>query len=75
VEWEIELAAEGKTEWPKGMGMPAQRALEAIGVTSLDEVTRFSEEELLALHGVGPKAVAVIKAALQERGKALREAR
>jgi hypothetical protein len=66
--------AEAKTGWPKGMGTPAQRALEAIGVTSLDKVTRFSKSELLALHGVGPKAVAVIEAALNEQGKALRDA-
>ena len=66
--------ADAKAVWPKGMGAPASSALEAIGATSLDEMTRFSEKELLALHGVGPKAVRVIKAALQERGKALREA-
>jgi hypothetical protein len=64
--------ADSTTEWPKGMGAPAERALEAIGVMSLDEVTRFSEKELLALHGVGPRAVRVLKAALAERGKTLR---
>ena len=61
-----------KTEWPKGMGAPARNALEALGVMSLDDVTRFSEKELLAIHGVGPKAVRVIAAALHEQGKALR---
>jgi predicted flap endonuclease-1-like 5' DNA nuclease len=65
---------DAKTEWPKGMGAPAQRALESNGVMRLDDVTRFSEKELLALHGVGPKAVAVIKAALREQGKTLRDA-
>lgn len=64
--------ADSTTEWPKGMGAPAERALEAIGVMSLDEVTQFSEKELLALHGVGPRAVRVLKAALAERGKTLR---
>lgn len=66
--------AADKMDWPKGMGRPAQSALEAIGVRSLDEVTRFSEKELLGIHGVGPKAVAVIKAALHEQGKLLRGA-
>jgi hypothetical protein len=68
------MVAEEKGRWPKGMGAPAGNALEALGVTSLDEVTRFSEKELLAIHGIGPKAVAVIKAALQEQGKSLRGA-
>jgi hypothetical protein len=56
------------------MGAPARNALESLGVMSLDGVTRFSEKELLAIHGVGPKAVAVIKAALHEQGKSLRGA-
>jgi predicted flap endonuclease-1-like 5' DNA nuclease len=60
-----------KTAWPKGMGAPARNALESLGVMGLDDVTKFSEKELLAIHGVGPKAVRVIKAALQEQGKAL----
>ncbi|WP_437479948.1 DNA-binding protein [Sorangium sp. So ce1014] len=56
---------------PKGIGKPATRALAAAGVTRLDQVTRFSEAELLAIHGVGPKAVGVIKAALETQGKSL----
>lgn len=63
---------DAKTGWPKDVGAPAQRALESNGVMCLDDVTRLSERELLALHGVGPKAVAVIKAALHEQGKMLR---
>jgi len=47
------------------------RALASIGVTRLDQVTRFTEAELLALHGMGPKALKAIKAALHARGKAL----
>ncbi|AUX44523.1 DNA-binding protein [Sorangium cellulosum] len=56
---------------PKGIGKPATRALAAVGVSRLEEVTRFTEAELLALHGVGPKAVGVLKAALGAQGKSL----
>ncbi|WP_437575146.1 DNA-binding protein [Sorangium sp. So ce887] len=56
---------------PKGIGKPATRALAAAGVSRLDQVTRFSEAELLAIHGVGPKAVGIIKAALETQGKSL----
>ena len=56
---------------PKGIGKPATRALAAAGVSRLDQVTRFSEAQLLALHGVGPKAVGIIKAALEAQGKSL----
>jgi hypothetical protein len=37
----------------------------------LDQVTRFTESQLLALHGMGPKAINAIKAALREQGKSL----
>jgi hypothetical protein len=69
------MVAEEKTRWPKGMGAPARNALESLGVMSLDDAATLSEKELLAIHGVGPKAVAVIKAALHDQGKSLRGAR
>jgi hypothetical protein len=57
--------------FPKGVAKPALRALASIGVTRLDQVTRFTEAELLALHGMGPKAIEIIKASLLEQGKSL----
>ncbi|WP_437302424.1 helix-hairpin-helix domain-containing protein [Sorangium sp. So ce388] len=56
---------------PKGIGKPATRALASAGISRLDQVARLSEAQLLALHGVGPKAVGVIKAALEAQGKSL----
>jgi hypothetical protein len=34
----------------------------------LSQVARLSRRELLALHGVGPKAVRILAEALRERG-------
>ncbi len=56
---------------PKGIGKPATRALASVGVISLDQVTRFTEGQLLALHGVGPKAVGILKDALRAQSKSL----
>jgi predicted flap endonuclease-1-like 5' DNA nuclease len=56
---------------PKGVGRPAMRALASVGVTELDQLTRFTEAELKALHGMGPKALGILKAALAAEGKAL----
>ena len=66
-------SVKGKVEsaLPKGIGNPALRALASVGVRNLDQVTRFSEAELLALHGVGPKALGIIKAALRAQSKSL----
>ncbi len=50
------------------IGAPATRALANVGVTSLDQVTEWSEADLLALHGVGPKAVRILQESLSARG-------
>lgn len=59
------------TALPKGIGRPATGALEHHGVSLLEDVTRLSESELLALHGVGPKAVRVLKSELAQHGLTL----
>ncbi|MAT05989.1 MAG: DNA-binding protein [Acidimicrobiaceae bacterium] len=51
------------------IGAPATRALASIGVTRLDDVAGRTESELLALHGVGPKAIRLLNEALVERGR------
>lgn len=55
------------------IGAPATRALASIGVTSLRQLPKFSEKELAALHGFGPKALRILKEALAALGLALRE--
>ncbi|OUD04390.1 helix-hairpin-helix domain-containing protein [Streptomyces swartbergensis] len=57
---------------PAGIGRPATQALLGTGVTTLEQVAQHSRAELLALHGVGPKAVRVLSEALERRGLALR---
>ena len=68
-----EAAASGATgELPAGIGRPATRALLGAGVDTLERVAEHTETELLALHGVGPKAVRVLKEELAGKGLALR---
>lgn len=50
------------------IGRPANSALLVEGITTLDEVAAFGRKRLLALHGVGPKAVRILSEALDERG-------
>lgn len=54
------------------IGAPASRALAAIGITRLDQVADRSEVELLAVHGVGPRAVRILHEALAARGQSMR---
>ena len=58
-------------EWPAGLSAPARRALAAAGLTRLAQLARVSEAELLKLHGLGPKSMPLLKAALAERGLSL----
>jgi hypothetical protein len=60
-----------KTPLPK-TGAPAQRALEGAGIHALEDLHNRSEREIAALHGMGPKALGILKQALAERGLALR---
>ncbi len=53
---------------PLSIGRPALGALRAAGITRLADVARHREEDLLALHGVGPKAVRLLKGELAARG-------
>jgi predicted Fe-Mo cluster-binding NifX family protein len=53
---------------PASLGRPALGALRAAGISRLSEVATHQEEELVALHGVGPKAIRILRAELAERG-------
>lgn len=55
------------------IGRPANSALLAIGVTTLREISEMRRKDLLALHGVGPKAVRILEEALAEAGLSFAE--
>ena len=50
------------------ISLPAHRALANAGIMSLEQLTQYREEELLSLHGFGPKALEILNAILQEHG-------
>ena len=58
--------------FPSGVSGPALRALNGAGIRSLADLTRWSEAELAKLHGMGPKALRVLKAAVTAQGRRLR---
>lgn len=57
---------------PDSIGKTAARELSLNGITTLELVASHSRRELLAIHGVGPKAVRILGEALTERGLAYR---
>ena len=54
------------------IGRPAQSALQQAGITTLDQLTEYSEKELLALHGFGPKALGILKQVLADNNLSLK---
>ena len=47
---------------------PAHRALLGAGIVTLENLTQWSEDELLALHGFGIKALKILESTLNENG-------
>lgn len=51
------------SDLPSSIGRPATNGLAAAGITSLSDALKLSDADLLALHGVGPKAVRLLREA------------
>ena len=60
------------TPLPK-ISAPAQRALESIGVDSLESLAAHTRAEIKKLHGMGPNALVKLEAALAEAGLGFQE--
>lgn len=67
-----QLAATVRDQFPPGLSAPALRALAAAGLTGLDQLARVTETEVAKLHGMGPKGVSTLRAALRKRGKSFK---
>jgi len=57
--------------FPRSIGRPATGALLNAGYTDLAQLDGLAEADLRRMHGVGPKAVAVLREALAARGLSL----
>lgn len=55
------------------LGGPANRALKDQGIETVIQLPAYTEKDLLALHGFGPKALGIIKRVLEEENLLLKE--
>ena len=62
-----------QADLPPGLSQPALRAFAAAGYQRLEQFAGVSAAELARLHGVGPKAIRLLRAALAARGLAFRD--
>lgn len=61
-------AEQQESGFPPQIGQPALRALNGAGYTRLEELTGVNEGELKRLHGIGPKALGILREALEAQG-------
>ncbi len=61
-----------QTPLPVNIGNPATTALKAVDITTLEDLCRITEKELADLHGVGLKAIRILKHCLDENKMCLR---
>lgn len=59
-------------EFLQKLAAPARRALMNNGIKTLKKLSTYSEDSLLALHGMGPSSIPKLKAALKSAGMALK---
>lgn len=50
------------------LSAPARRALENNGITSLEQLSTYSEKDILKFHGMGPASLPKLRAALEAEG-------
>ncbi len=48
------------------LAAPARRALQSAGIESLKDLSKFTKEEILKLHGMGPKAFDALQSEMKK---------
>lgn len=54
------------------LAAPARRALENNNITTLQQLSKFSEKEILKFHGMGPGSIPKLKTILKENKLSLK---
>ncbi|MBD8070665.1 RNA polymerase alpha subunit C-terminal domain-containing protein [Bacillus sp. PS06] len=50
------------------LSSPARNALLHEGIDSLQELSKFTEKEILKIHGIGPASIPTLRTSLEEEG-------
>ena len=55
------------------IGAPARRVLENNGITTLEQLSEYSEKEVLNFHGMGKSTLPVLQKLLMDKGLSFRK--
>lgn len=58
-----------KDDLPTGLAVPARRALLGAGIQRIEQLAGRSETEIKQLHGIGPRALELLRRTLAEKGQ------
>jgi hypothetical protein len=64
----VHLSDPVESDLPQGLARPARRALAGAGILRIEQLTTLSETELRQYHGIGPKALDLLRQALSAQG-------
>ena len=62
-----ELTHPNASAFPVGMPGPALRALASAGIRAMHDLAGWNDKDLAALHGMGPKALEILRQGLEEK--------
>ncbi len=62
-----------QSDFPEKLGAPALRALHNAKIKNLAQLAKHTEADILELHGMGPKALSMLKPALKKAGYAFKK--
>jgi hypothetical protein len=61
------MPAKPHFDLPSDLSAPAYRALTDVNVSTLKQLSKYTEDDIRALHGIGPNAIMKLKRALREK--------
>ncbi len=66
--WFVKMKVNQKTVFWDLIAAPARRALERENIKTLADLSKWTERDILNLHGMGPGTIPKLKKALRENG-------
>ena len=69
---DYEQEKQSTTKFLLQLSNPARSALEYHGIISLELLSKYTEKEILKLHGIGPASLPKFRASLEEVGLSFR---
>ena len=65
---QLEKEKKPQTGFLSLLSSPARNALEHHGIHTIEELSKYSEKEILKLHGMGPASLPKLRKTLEESG-------